>query len=169
MPARRSTIAELDAKVRDLLAIEGGHGRDHEQWQEWVVTYGAIELLGELTPWEAAAIEWIVKRSGTYVYEWCGDPLPGIPKQWLCQGGPNGDDDRLKVKGGKALDMRISPLLAKLEAMKKRGVKFRIRQLPKSQYAGIAALETQAITPPRSMQMPKRDATARDVFRPYRA
>jgi hypothetical protein len=73
----------------------------------------------------------------------------------------------LKVKGGKALDMRISPLLAKLEAMKKRGVKFRIRQLPKSQYAGIAALETQAITPPRSMQMPKRDATARDVFRPY--
>jgi hypothetical protein len=53
--------------------------------------------------------------------------------------------------------------------MKKRGVKFRIRQLPKSQYAGIAALETQAITPPRSMQMPKPAAMPRDVFRPYRA
>jgi hypothetical protein len=168
MPARRSTLAELNATVRDLLAAEDGHGRDHEQWKEWVVTYGAIELLGELTPWEAAAIECIVKWSGTKEYEY-REPLPGIPKQWLCQGGPNSDDDRLKVTGGKALDMRIRPLLAKLEAMKKRGVKFRIRQLPKSQYAGIAALETQAITPPRSMQMPKPAAMPRDVFRPYRA
>jgi hypothetical protein len=168
MPARRSTIAELDAKVRDLLAIEDGHGRDHEQWKEWGFTYGAIELLGELTPWEAAAIECIVKWSGTKEYEYL-EPLPGIPKQWLCQGGPDGDDSRLKVPAGKALEWRIRKLCERLEAMKTRGVKFRIRQLPKSQYAGIAALETQAITPPRSMQMPKRDATARDVFRPYRA
>lgn len=168
MPLHRSTIAELTDKVNNLLASEDTAGRDHEQWKEWVVTYGAIELLGELTPWEAAAIECVFKWSGTYVYEWCGDPLPGIPKQWLCQGGPNGDDDRLKVKRDDALRMRISALLTKLEAMKKRGVKFRIRQLPKSQYAGIAALETQAITPPRSMQMPKPAATPRDAFRPYR-
>jgi hypothetical protein len=172
MPLHRSTIAELTDKVNDLLAPEDATGRDHEQWKEWVVTYGAIELLGELTAWEAAAIECLVKWSGTTTYSPhdCGghEPLPGVPKEWLQQGGPYRDDDRLKVPGGKALDWRIRKLQKNLERMKKNGVKFFIKQLPKSQYAGVVAYETQARVKAVSMQMPTRPATPSQVFRPYR-
>lgn len=172
MPLRRSTIAELTDKVNDLLAPEDATGRDHEQWKEWVVTYGAIEMLGELVAWEAATIECLVKWSGTTTYSPhdCGhnEQLPGVPKHWLRQGGPYGDDDRLKVPGGKALDWRIRELQKKLERMKKNGVKFFIKQLPKSQYAGVVAYETQARVKAVSMQMPTRPATPSKVFRPYR-
>jgi len=172
MPLHRSTIAELTDKVNNLLASEDTAGRDHEQWKEWVVTYGAIELLGELTPWEAAAIECVVKWSGTTTYSPhdCGhnEHLPGVPKHWLCEGGPERDEARLKVPGGKALDMRIRTLHKKLERMKRNGVKFFIRQLPKSQIAGVVAYETQARAKAVSMRMPSQPGTISKVFRPYR-
>lgn len=154
MQAGRKTLSELEAMVNRKIGRAVGHGRSHDEYLHWTLEHGAINLLGELTPWEAAAIKEIVMHSGTIAFAPDHDDrLPGIPLEWLSKGGRDGTDERLKVPGGRAVKRRISDLMTKLETaeIKSRGVMFRIGTLEKSFY-GCVAYETVARTAPLTMK-----------------
>lgn len=157
-PRPPAPAAVLDRTTADLLAkqvreierrLDDPEGLDSparglDFFDAWAAQYRATRIYS-LTPWEAAALEKCVILSGTFRFSPhpLHEPLPGIPKQWLHGGGPQGDDDRLKVNPGRSLDNRIRDFIEKAAMFKPRGVLFYVASLPKSQY-GFAGIQTVA-------------------------
>jgi len=169
-PAATSYADLLAKQVREIdrqLAEPGGldsPARGLDYFDAWAAQYRATRIYS-LTPWEAAAIENCVIYAGTYRFapgdcittaenrspEWLEErarraaegheALPGIPREWLHTGGPNGTDERLLVNPGRSLDNRIRDLIEKAALFKPRGVLFYVASLPKSQY-GFTGIQT---------------------------
>jgi hypothetical protein len=145
------TTADLLAKqVREIerqLADPGGldsPARGLDFFDAWAAQYRATRIYGT-TPWEAAFLEACVIYSGTYRFSPnpLHEPFPGIPIDWLHQGGPHGTDARLRVAAGRALANRVRDIAEKVALFKPRGVLFYVKALPKSQY-GFNGVQTAA-------------------------
>lgn len=149
-PLTRTTADLLAKQVKEIerqLAEPGGLGlpaRGLDFFDVWAAQYRATRIYG-ITSWEAALLEACVIYSGTYRFSpnLLHEPFPGVPIDWLHQGGPHGTDARLQVAAGRALANRIRDITAKVALFKPRGVLFYVKALPKSQY-GFNGVQTAA-------------------------
>jgi hypothetical protein len=140
-------LAERVREIQRQLEEPGGLdrlARGLEFFDAWAAHVKAARVYGS-TPWEAGALECAVIYNGTFRFSpnVLHDPLPGIPRQWLHSGGPDGTDDRLRVNPGRSLDNRIRDWIEKTGNFRERGVLYYVTTLPKSQF-GFAGVQTQA-------------------------
>jgi hypothetical protein len=170
----RTNADLLASAVRDITRqLEEPGGLDRlarglEFFDAWAHQYRASRIYG-YTPWEAASIEWCVLASGTYRFSPSPlhEPYPGVPRQWLHSGGPNGDDERLLVDAGRSLDGRIRDLVTKIGMFKQRGVLFYVKQLPKTQF-GFTGIQTAAYSA-QTLNVQKQQPAGEKVIRLSRA
>jgi len=140
-------LAERVREIQQQLEEPGGLDRltrGLEFFDAWAARMKAARVYGT-TPWEAGALECSVLYTGTFRFSpnVLHDPLPGIPREWLHSGGPDGTDDRLRVNSGRSLDNRIRDWIEKTRKFRQRGVLYYVATLPKSQF-GFAGVHTQA-------------------------
>lgn len=136
--------------VRDILATESddpqieGRIGDDEAYEEWGRGVGALHLLGKLEPWGGQVIEVIVKFAGTYRPHPAMDPLPGIPAEYLCNGGPDGTYEHLRDKRPtQALWKRLDRLMRVVNKHRGPRLRFYLKQVSKSA-TGFRGVQTAA-------------------------
>lgn len=146
----QSKVDSLARVVREILATETTDPKlearvgDDEAWEDWARGYGAVRLLGKVSPFGAQVIEVIVKFSGTFRPHAAMEFLPGIPAHFLCNGGPDGKYSHLTdKKPGQALWKKIDRLARMLNKERSSGVRFYVKTVNKSE-TGFRGVQTAA-------------------------
>lgn len=141
---------------------------DDEAYEEWGRGVGALSLLGKLEPWGAQVLEVVVKFSGTYRPHPAMDPIPGIPVDYLLNGGPDGSFEQLKdAKPTQAFWKRVERLIEVVNRNRGPRLRFYLKSVDKSA-TGFRGLQTAAYSI-SSLTMPAAPTPTGNVLRLSRA
>lgn len=169
-----SNLDTLARMVREIADSEQNDPKlearigDDEAYEEWGRGVGALSLLGKLEPWGAAVLEVVVKFSGTYRPHSAMDPIPGVPVEYLLNGGPDGKYSQLKdTAATQAFWKRIDRLINVVSSNRGPRLRFYLKSVNKS-VTGFRGLQTAAYSI-SSLTMPAAPTPSGNVLRLSRA